>query len=114
MTVRSYTYKVSSAWLPKLELGKTAIDIPLCTGNTQEPKHYPKNYRQLRNAESRRKSSPGKNRTVGYQITLATPENILSSTIIQTDQIVFREAYVYIDVHESAIIEKRCQGFEKV
>lgn len=55
-----------------------------------------KNYRQLRDAESRRNSlTQGRAHALGIQYQMVGPENVHTSNIIQTEQAIFRNMCIW-------------------
>ena len=60
---------------------------------------YTKNYRQLRNTESGRKSPPGKSSPVVHPIPNGQPGNILKHNPIQAEQVTFRTIYELCIMH---------------
>lgn len=65
--VKNYTCNVSPTWLPKCELNKDINKhAKVDDRKIMRPQIEVKNYRQLRNAKNRSKSSLGKNTPTGY------------------------------------------------
>lgn len=82
-SIRRYTHKVSSICLPKYELNKNATNGYFKVDNST-PGPYKNNSGQLMNAETRRKSSPGRSTPIRHPVSVkwSVLKNILKSNII--------------------------------
>lgn len=59
-----------------------------------------KNSSQVRNPENKRNNScPRKSMLIGYWHQMAIPEDIHVSNIIQIEQAIFRNTYVYANIY---------------
>lgn len=96
--IRIFTHKISPR-LPRHELSKDYTNG--CAKLEREKptrfQPYAKNYRQLSLAGSRRGFSQGRAQQV-LQCQIGSSENIHTSTIMQTQQAIFVNIYVYIHI----------------
>jgi hypothetical protein len=86
-------------------------------GTHTQPQRFTKNYKQLKNLESRRSSPPrGRAHWLVIQYQMVNPESIRTSDIVHTEQgvFVFRCIYIaYTYMHVVAINEKRGCEFRR-
>lgn len=78
------------------------MNRPNDMGKPTRPQCYTRNYRQLRSAGSGR-GAPGKRTPTGFQYQVVRPEDIHTSNIIWTEQVIFRKKYVYTCTHTHTI-----------
>lgn len=84
-------------------------------GKPTWPQPYTKNDRQLRDSESGSSSLlQGIAHQLVVQFQKLSHENVYTSNIIQTRQVIFRNSYAYTHMHVTIIIEKRGQRFGRV
>ena len=88
-----YTHEVSPTWQPEHKL-KADINYRHAKVDREPTRPQPsiKNYRQLRTAQS---LSQGKAHQLIIKCQVVRPENIQTSTIIYTEQVIVRKTYVY-------------------
>ena len=106
--IRLYTHKVSSTWLLKCKLNEDddcGQGIPGGGKSLLRSQPYTKKYRQGRKAANRR-DGPPQRRTwqlfVQYQ--MVTTESLHKNNTVQTQQVIFRDIYIYI------YMEYKCSG----
>jgi hypothetical protein len=106
--------QASATQLPKQELSKDNNGPAKVGGEkTTRPQPYTKSYRQLRDAEHRRDSlSQGRTHPLLIQYQMVSPENKHTSNIIQTEEFIFRNIYMYLHIH-ICMKQQKGHGFDR-
>lgn len=94
------TQKVLPTSLPKLELknGGTFRHARVDGRELRRPQPHVKNYSQLKSIETGRKSLPYRRIQMVFQYQTVITENIHRVNIIQIEQVIFRDAYVFMAI----------------